>query len=350
MDVLFVLSGGKHRASTRFRVFNLLSFLDRENINYKATSAKKYSNRLPGPDEFGYALFMCQLLARAPQYDIIFLQRVPLPSSYLVALKKLCKHIIYDFDDAVYTAPQWEDRENQWKSLLDQTLQHSSLVIAGSPTLADYARQYCNNVVCQPTPIPSEKYQTRKKTPELDSSDTVTLGWIGNPQNLHYLTSIEAPLEQILDANEGVKFHVITAGDLPTTPLQDRDDVIYKTWTLKDELDLLEDVDIGLRPLFDDEWTRGKGGYTSVVQMMALGIPVVVTPVGMLTDIVEHGHAGYHANSPEEWIHYVSELIEDEEKRASFGQHAYEAVEEQQFWTEQRAKEWVNVFVDLCSE
>ncbi|WP_390284723.1 glycosyltransferase family 4 protein [Haloarchaeobius amylolyticus] len=229
---------------------------------------------------------------------------------------------------------------------MDQTLQCSSQVIVGSPTLKNYARQHCDRVVCLPTPIPTDKYPDRQQISETEPSETITLGWIGNPQNLHYLASITEPLAAILEQHD-TELHVITAGDLPVTPLRDHPDVTYQTWTLEDELDLLTEVDIGIRPLFDDEWTRGKGGYTSVVQKMALGIPVVATPVGMITEIIEHGHSGYHADSPEEWTRYVCELIEDEQKRREFGKNAHQAVEDQGFWTEQRAEEWVQLFEDL---
>jgi|AntDeeMinimDraft_6_1070357.scaffolds.fasta_scaffold00373_10 glycosyltransferase involved in cell wall biosynthesis len=350
MDILFVLAGDETRASTRYRVLNLLPALTEAGIKYETASANKYEDVIPGPDSIGYGLFTFELLLRAPQHDVLFLQKVPLPAPVLKVLSKAYDKIIYDFDDALYAAPEWEDRESQWKSFLNQTLQHSSVVLTGNPVLSDYARQFTDTVVCLPTTLPAEAYRAKRNQGSHSDADTVTLGWIGNPQNLHYLASIEATLEEILNANDAVEFHIITAGDLPTTPLQNHPDVTYKTWTLEDELDLLEAVDIGLRPLFDDEWTRGKGGYTSVVQMMALGIPVVVSPVGMITDIVEHSYSGYHANLLEEWTRYISELIEDEQKRTSFGEHAYEAVEKQRFWTDQRAEEWVNVFADLNSE
>jgi len=172
----------------------------------------------------------------------------------------------------------------------------------------------------------------------------VTLGWIGNPQNLHYLASITDPLETVLDAHPEVTLHVITAGELPVTPLADREDVIYKEWSLEAELDLLAETDIGVRPLFDDEWTRGKGGYTSVVQTMALGIPVVVTPVAMLSDIAEHGVSGYHADSDDDWTGYLSTLIENSTRREQMGSEAHERVDELDFWHEQRGEEFARTF------
>lgn len=348
--VLFLLAGDESRASTRYRVLNLLPLLTEAGIEYDTISAKKHNDTVPGPNSVGYGLVVLELFLRARRYDVLFLQKVPLPAPALRILTKLYDKIIYDFDDALYTAPQWEDRENQWGSLLDQTLHHSSTILTGNPVLSDYARQFSETVVCLPTTIPAQAYQAQRDQESDTDSEIVTLGWIGNPQNLQYLTSIEEPLETVLDTNALVELHVITAADPPTTPLRSRPEVTYKTWTLEDELDLLAAVDIGLRPLFDDKWTRGKGGYTSVVQMMALGIPVIVTPVGMVTNIVEHGHSGYHAESANDWVRYISELVEDKRKRTSFGQHAYEAVGEHKFWTEQRAAEWVSVFEDICSD
>ena len=348
MNVLFVLAGDETRASTRYRVLNLLPALDDTCITYDCVCATKFEDSLPGPNFIGYSVFMIELLFRARNYDVIFLQKVPLPPLYLDILKCVCNDIVYDFDDAIYTSPAWEDGASKWKPLVDQTLANSSLVITGSPVLSEYARKFCHNVVSQPTALPADKYEDYGENVSNETSDTITLGWIGNPQNLHYLTSIEEPLRTVLEQFDQAELLIITAGDLPVTPLHDRLDVTYKEWSLDSELDLLAEVDIGLRPLFNDPWTRGKGGYTSVIQKMALGIPVVVTPVGMLSEIVEPGSVGYHANTDEEWVEALTTLIRDQKLREEMGSRAHERIDELNFWSEQRAEEFANVLTELA--
>lgn len=337
MRILFVVLGDETRASTRYRVFNLLPALDDADIEYDYLSVAELAASVPGPDLLGYLLTPLLMLTRARQYDAVFLQKVPLPSPFLWVLKTQCDTLIYDFDDAIYATPPWRDSTSSWEFLLKQTLSNCTLAITGSPVLSEYAEQFCDQTVCLPTALPAEKYKSaRKQRQERKQSDGVTISWIGNPQNLHYLNSIAAPLETVLDSFAEVRLTVITAGDLPVTPLKRRSDVEYEEWSLNSELELLGEADIGIRPLFDDEWTRGKGGYTSVVQMMALEIPVVVTPVSMLSDIVEHGISGFHAESDEEWVRYLSELIEDTERRTQMGTEAYQRVDRLDFWAEER--------------
>ena len=349
MDVLFVVLGDETRASTRYRVLNLLPALDDTDIDYDYLSVAELADRLPGPNLLAYGLVPLLMLARAHRYDAIFLQKVPLPGPYFRLLKRRCDTIIYDFDDAIYATPPWSNSPDPWKPLLEQTLTYSTVVITGSPVLSEYAKQFCERTECLPTSLPRDEYVQARQHRENVSRDGVTLGWIGNPQNLHYLASITEPIGAVLDRYPGVTLHIITAGDLPVTPLANREDVIYKQWSLESELDLLGEADIGIRPLFDDEWTRGKGGYTSVVQTMALGIPVVVTPVAMLSDIVEEGFCGYHADSDDDWIGSLTTLIESDTKREQMGIEAYERVDELNFWLDQRSEEFVRTLKSIVA-
>jgi glycosyltransferase involved in cell wall biosynthesis len=348
MRILFVVLGDESRASTRLRVLNLLPALESAGIEYDCISVAEFAENLPGPAALGYVTLPLLLLAKARKYDAVFLQKVPLPSLYLSLLKTQCDTLIYDFDDAIYAAPSWRDSSSKWEPLIAQTLSKSTLTITGSPVLSNYANQYCDQTVSLPTALPAEEYaDVRRERDRSETGETVTLGWIGNPQNLHYLDSITDPLEQILDTYPESRLMIITAGDLPVTPLKSRSDVIYREWSLESELDSLAEADIGIRPLFDDEWTRGKGGYTSAVQTMALGIPIVVTPVSMLSDIVEHGVSGFHAETDDEWVTYLSTLISDTTKRKQMGEQAFKRVDELNFWTDKRAQEFVDVLSDL---
>jgi len=347
MDILFVVLGDETRASTRYRVFNLLPALDESAIDYECFSIGAFADSIPGPAFLGYGLAPLVILSRARHYDAIFLQKVPLPSPFLSVLKTQCETHIYDFDDAIYATPPWKERPGIWNRLLIQTLSHSQLAITGSPALSDYAAQFCERTVCLPTALPADDYERAREQRDRGDADTVTIGWIGNPENLHYLASIAEPLADVLDAHSEAQLLVITAGDLPVTPLEHRADVTYREWTLDSELDSLSEADIGIRPLFDDEWTRGKGGYTSVVQTMALGIPVVVTPVSMLADIVEDGVSGLHAETDEEWIDSLSTLIDDGSRRLAMGENALDRVDELDFWTASRAEEFVDLLQSI---
>jgi glycosyltransferase involved in cell wall biosynthesis len=290
-------------------------------------------------------LFAVLLLLRAPFYDIVFLHRLPLPHWYAYLLHKISDDLIYDFDDAQYTDPAWRDSTNGKQINLDRTLEIVSAVISGSPILANYASELNRNTFCIPTGIPKEQYQRYWGCKR--DSDTVVIGWIGHPDNLYYLKKIDVPIRVILNKYDNVHLNIITkVNSKEDIPLSDRlgDDVHYIEWSLETELDDLSNINIGIRPLIDDEWTRAKGGFTSVIQCMALEIPVIVTPVGMLTDIVHHNISGYHATTNDEWIQHMSELVEHSDLRDKTGKKSREQINQLNFWTEQRAAEVIDKF------
>lgn len=350
MRVLFLLTGDETRASTRYRVLELLPYLQQAGIEYSCLSFKRFAERFPGPDVFGYGFTLLLLTLRCWQYDMVYIQKRPLPGIYIKVLTKIVGTIVYDFDDALYTNPRWEKERSTWASFLPSTLKSVTAVIAASPELKRYAKQYSDQVYCLPTAIPAEKY--RNPPAKNIHNEVVVIGWIGNPDNLHYLASIEKPLRSILDKHDNTKLSIITAGDIPVDPLngRHRNDVVYREWSLDKELEYLSEVDIAIRPLFYDEWTRAKGGFTSVVQCMALEIPVIVTPVGMLEVLVEHGISGFHAEEEEDWIRYIERLINDPECRMEMGKKAFDAVDGAGFWSEERAKQLIEIFKELNTE
>lgn len=358
MNILFAVFGDETRGSTRYRVFNMLPFLDDAGIDYDLISLhepKSLTGRIFITDPM-YVLsliaFGLRLLIKAPKYDIVYLQKIPPAAPYIKLLVFLANDIIYDFDDALYTTTPWaEDSTPRWKPHLDATLEAVSLVATGSPTLSDYAAQFNASVRCLPTPLPREPYLEKIKEYESDADETgapVIIGWIGYPENLWYLLKIEGAIEQVLDSYDDVFLEIITGTDPRFDPLADRSDVRYLEWTLDKQIDYPAQADIGIRPLTDDEWTRSKN-FASVNQFMALKKPVVVTPVGMLQDNVTHGVSGFHAKTDDEWIEYLSTLIDDPDLRREMGERAFEEVEQNGFWLDQRAEELINVFESLGS-
>lgn len=359
MKVLFAVFGDETRGSTRYRVLNMLPYLRDAGHECNVISLVEPDD-VPGPRQvkklvFGLKLvkFALSLLVLAPRYDVVYLQKIPPTPTYIKILTIVANDVIYDFDDALHTTKPWEDDATpKWKSNLNATLGAVSLVATGSPTLSEYATQFNDRTRSLPTPMPREPYE--EKLRELEKQDgnpgnddeQVILGWIGYPENLWYLTTVEDALQTVLDKYEHVQLHIITAGEMPVKPFADRDDVIYREWSLEKQIDYPAEADIGIRPLTDDEWTRSKN-FASVNQFMALGKPVVVTPVGMLNENVVHGDSGFHATTEEEWIEYLSILIEDPELRDEMGAHALQAVEDNRFWLDQRAEELIETIESL---
>lgn len=120
---------------------------------------------------------------------------------------------------------------------------------------------------------------------------------------------------------------MIAARDRPVGPLAKRSDVTYQQWNLEEEVELLARTDIGIRPLVDEPWTRGKA-HGSVIQYMALGFLVVVTQVIYLSEFVHEGESGYYASSSDEWVVAISSLVENRSKPHQMGGKVVETLEQ----------------------
>jgi len=340
-EVLFITFGDERTASTRYRVLNYRPYFDEAGLNYRIDLNR--DRTFTGRWYVDKTYYATRLLRAARRYDIVYIQKLLLPEPLVRALTRLTT-VLYDFDDAIYAAPPWEDEEAvDTSELLERTLALVDGVVTANPRLTAYAEEFAARVHSIPTPIPRERCVKALEDKEGDESDQVTIGWIGSPENLWYLRGAHEPLTTVLDRYEGVELQIVTSSDRDDTPFADRvgDDVVYREWSLDEELDYLREFDIGVRPLTHDEWSSAKGGFTSVVQCMGMRTPVVVTPVEMLRDIVVHGEAGFHADTDDEWVESVSQLIENPVLRKKMAANAFDAVGEREFWTEQRQNDFV---------
>jgi len=352
MRLLFAVLGDEDRGSTRYRVYNMLPFLEDAGIDADVLSLVE-PRHLSGPEpvrkaKFGLrvGLFAARLLLVAPRYDAVYLQKIPPNPAYARLLGLVADELVYDFDDALYTTKPWEDEDVEtWADNLRPTLRAADTVVVGSEPLAAYAEQYADEVHVLPVSLPYEPYE-KKRSDGPPDDDYVTIGWIGYPENLRYLETVADAIAEVLDAHEEARLHVITGTECPVEPLADRPDVEYLEWSLEAQMDYLAAADVGIRPVSDDEWTRAKN-FVSTLQFMALGRPIVVSPVGLLTEFVTHGTSGFHAETDAEWVEALETLIEDESRRREMGDAALESVEAHGFWRDQRAAELVSVLESL---
>jgi len=269
---------------------------------------------------------------------VIFIQRVKLPPNLIRLLTRFYSPVIYDFDDAFYTQPSWKTEETGDVDKFDEVLATVSTVVAGSPALAQYARQYSDNVHALPTPIPRENHERI----DYGENGKIIIGWIGYPENLHYLSTIRLALTELLDEYEDLYLMIITGDIQQDYPLYDRARVDYYEWGRNTYLEQMKQVDIGIRPLIDEEWTRAKS-HTSIVEFMALGIPVIASPVGILEEVIEHGISGFHATSESEWKTYIERLLADSQKREQIGSAARDEISNHGLWSDQYAENLAKV-------
>jgi glycosyltransferase involved in cell wall biosynthesis len=259
--------------------------------------------------------------------DLIFVYR----EAYMLGttffekrFSKLNVPMIFDFDDSIWLNDTSDGNQNlAWMKKPEKTAticKYANLVIVGNQYLADYARQFNSNVKVIPTTIDTS-YHNAKNNENLNN---ICIGWTGTTTTLkHYDTAI--PVLQKIKEKYGdlVYFKVIVNTTEWTRDL----DVTHKKWSKETEISDLAEFDIGIMPLPDDEWSRGKCGFKGL-QCMAMGIPVIMSPVGVNTEIIQNGENGSLATSQQEWFDCLCKLIDSKELRNKFAKNGQNTVQE----------------------
>jgi glycosyltransferase involved in cell wall biosynthesis len=195
-------------------------------------------------------------------------------------------------------------------------------VIAGNENLKAYASAYNRNIVVIPTPVDTSRFVPRRE-PRPGSDRKVVIGWQGSNTTAPYLRMVGDALAEITRRYPEVEVEAIGGSYVPPVAPSLR----VRRWTLERELEDLHGFDIGIMPMPDTEWTRGKCGFKALLYM-ACGVPPVCSPVGMTTDIVQDGQNGLLATTTEEWIEKLSLLVENPELRRQMGEAGRSTVEE----------------------
>ncbi|HTH54916.1 MAG TPA: glycosyltransferase family 4 protein [Cyclobacteriaceae bacterium] len=263
------------------------------------------------------------------RYDFVFIHREATPIGppifEWVIAKLLRKKMIYDFDDAIWlTDKKRESRmENiiRWRGKVAHICKWSFKVSAGNAYLADYAKTFNKNVVVNPTTI--DTVNVHKTNSKFQANQRIVIGWTGSHSTLKYLKDIEGILMHIEQRFLSVDFCVI-ADKAPDLNLKR---LVFKPWSLETEVGDLTQFDIGVMPLPDDEWAKGKCGFKAL-QYMAMEIPTVASPVGVNTEIIKNGINGLLARNPAEWEKSLSVLIDDENLRKRLGKEGRLTVEQ----------------------
>jgi len=264
----------------------------------------------------------------ASSYDIIFIQREAFMTTAIRFEKIFAKSgakVIFDFDDAIWKL-DISDGNKMFKWLKDPSktpkiISLSHHVIAGNPYLADYAKQYNQNVTVIPTTIDTN-YHLRKTA--YQDKDKICIGWTGSLTTIKHFRLAEGILKKLKNKyGEKIHFKVIGEKSYRNEELG----VVGIPWNRKTEITELEDIDIGIMPLEDDEWSKGKCGFKGL-QYMAMEIPAVLANVGVNTEIIQHGENGYIAKNDEEWFELLSQLIDSFELRKRLGKAGRKTIEE----------------------
>lgn len=260
------------------------------------------------------------------QYDFLWVQYelFPyLPGPIDAVLKFANKPIILDFDDAIFH--QYDQHPNKsLRTLLSKKLvpllQVSDLAFCGNHYLKKYAKQYCKRTEIIPTTLDIKTYVPKEKP----AGQKPILGWIGSPSTWEvYCLPIAKSLLPFI-AEEKLSMLVIGAGHATDQQLPFN----FREWSESREVEDIQEMDIGIMPLPDEPWARGKCGY-KLIQYMACGIPVIASPVGVNSEIVEHGVNGFLASTEREWRDAVQQLLDNPALRMQMGQAGRAKIEKE---------------------
>lgn len=265
-------------------------------------------------------------LWKARKADFVFIHRetTPLgpPIFEWILAKVMKKKIIYDFDDAIWLpnttgANRWAVWL-KWHRKVPAICSWSWKVSAGNAYLADFARQYCKNVVINPTTIDTE----RLHVPQPKENLIPIIGWTGTHSTLFYLDLI-LPVIERLQKDFAFEFRVISNRDPEFSTV----DYQFVPWNKNTEIPDLNALDIGLMPLYDDPWSEGKCGFKAL-QYLALEIPTLASPVGVNKEIIKHGENGFLCSGKEDWETNLRTLLDHPQRRTSMGKGGRKKVEE----------------------
>jgi glycosyltransferase involved in cell wall biosynthesis len=278
----------------------------------------------------GFGRRVAHLLA-APSYDFVFVHREAAPLGppvfeWLLA-KVLRKRLIYDFDDAIWLANTSEANQIaasfKWHHKVDSICRWAYKNSCGNSYLAAYARQFNPQVVINPTTI--DTVHLHNQVRDQLAPGPLVVGWTGTHSTLKYLLPIVPVLAQ-LEA-EGVAFEFRVISNQPPVFTQPLRSLQFVPWQKATEIPDLLAFHIGLMPLEDDKWAQGKCAFKAL-QYMALGIPALVSPVGMNTEVVQDGYNGYICKDAADWHYYLRQLLTDAAHRRSLGKAARATIEQ----------------------
>lgn len=294
---------------------------------------------------------------RIRQYDIVFLYREA-HFTRLTIFERLFRlsgvKIIVDFDDAIWLSVVSEgNRMLAWlknAKKIDDIIRWSDLVIVGNSYLAAYAARLNTQVAVVPTTLdtavfyPENPRFTQARNMYKKNNQAVVIGWTGSFSTIeHFEYGIPALLAIKNKYGDKVRFKLIGDSRYRNEALG----IQGVAWHPDTELEELGELDIGIMPLPDNEWTRGKCGFKGLTYM-SLAIPAVLSPVGVNKDIIKDGENGFLAATTEEWIEKLSLLIENEALRKQMGEAGRQTVWE--FYSQKSQRErYVRLFENLLN-
>lgn len=308
MNKLALIGQGPKVPSTRFRLEQYLPLWQKEQLNIELFQAR--SSAYPPAELYKRPFWlMNELLGRAAQLPdinkskLVVLQRQMI--STLCTLEPWIKApVVMDVDDAIFLHRSGHGA--------NKIARGSDWVVCGNNFLAEHFSSYNQNIVVIPTAVDTNRF-----VPVQNATEQLFIGWSGSSSGFDYLYRIEPILLRALQLNPGWRL-LITSDKAPAFQQIPAELIKFVQWSPLNEVESIQQMSIGLMPLEDSAWTRGKCSYKMLLYM-ACGVAVAVSRVGMNSDILAEAEVGFGAIDEDEWLNGLTMLMNDAAARKDFG-------------------------------
>jgi len=336
--LFFGLNRPKRAPSQRYRFEQFFPVLEERGIeyDYRYLLNQKMDENLYAPGSYiqkGLIVFSCFVkltyawLFVVRKYEYVFVQKqlFMLGTSFFERQFAKKAKLIYDFDDATWMMNI--SKANRKLAFLknpnktNEIIKVAYKVVVGNDFLANYARQFNQNVVVIPTVVNTENYKRKARYTEKENGK-ICIGWSGSHTTIEHFKILIPTLEKLKEKyGEGIYFKVI--GD--TNFRHEKLAIQGIRWSEETEVAELEEIDIGIMPLPYDEWSEGKCGLKGLVYM-SMSIPNMMSGVGVNKTIIQHGENGFICDSEADWLTTFDTLIKDFELRKSIGEKGRDTI------------------------
>jgi glycosyltransferase involved in cell wall biosynthesis len=297
---LLIITNNPNRASFRQRIGVYLDFLHSKGIECEV-------ERFPS----GF-LARRMLFKKAANFDGVFLHKKKLNFFDAVWVHRYSRKLIYNFDDAIMYSDKAPDRDSRSHYIpFRRSVRLADMVITGNEYLAEHAQKFNCNVIVLPIGLKVNDY---KLDQPIKCDDKVRLVWIGSKSTVGYLAEIKPALEEIGSRFDNVVLRIVCDDFFDLNAML----VEKRLWSLDTRGVDLVTSDIGLAPLPDNRFTRGKCSF-KVLEYSSAGLPVVASPVGTNSEYVNDGTTGFLVTDTRQWIDRITELIENPDLRKIMG-------------------------------
>lgn len=310
------LTGGRKAPAARFRVRQYIPRLESHGI-YVHEYIPFFHENCGLPSPFKAASHIRGVIA-SHKADLTWVSR-ELVQGYETFERFLKRPCVMDVDDAI-----WLD----WpfgKYAIPHIARMMDAIVAGNSYLAEWFDKYCKNVYILPTAIDIGRYAKRADS-IVAQKKKFTIGWTGLACNYQFLKLIEPTLTLFLSNHPDAELQLVAERPWRKTSIP-ADRIRWVQWSEQVEATALQEMSVGVMPLPDNEWTRGKCSF-KMLQYMAAGMPVVVSPVGMNKEILGKGEVGFAATNADEWYEALETLYKDRDLQVKRGNTARNVVVE----------------------